>query len=180
MLKKVSIFVTFLCICGLFTSCVYVNTTDGSEYTSLLADMKNTSKSVYSFFPEVADDCIDDLFLYYSDYDILDSVYSIYVNCEFTKEQYNAEKERVRELMSQWENLLEEDTDSFAFPSLSLERMLEFNNSQAGVVRYKYVLFNEIENRIVYVMIFEKELYGKSCHIPDDYLPKELVALRRR
>ncbi len=92
--------------------------------------------------------------------------------------------ERIERELSEdkWEGFVEWDSESFDAHSVSVERILmgreDYDENDAVIgccISYTYYLFYEEENRIVYVDMFEKELFGKSTEIPERYLPKELV-----
>lgn len=169
----------------LLSSCNNIDTTDADDYESFLQEMNERDKSIYDQLPQLSADQIEDIYLYYSD-DFLDSFYAIYLKCSYTEEQYDLEYTRIEQLTEQWSDMIEINSESFTLDSLCVDSYLEFNdlkywfNMKVGLVDYSYFLFDDANYEIIYVLIFEKELNGKSTNIPSEYLPKELNELRSK
>lgn len=179
MKKVLCIIFSIIFSCAL-SSCYYQNTDIIKEYSSFLRKIDEKDKSMYSLLPKNDKmDYIQDIYLYYSDFDMMDSMYAIYVNCLFEQNMYIKETQRILEITEQWD-FVEENVDSFDYDSVVIDQVFYFDNLNMGLMNYSYVLFDDNNSRIVYVFIFEKQLDGMSMNIPSDYLPKEIVALREK
>lgn len=188
------IFIIVLCclmVAVLFTSCTRFETSAQSEYDKYYKELQKRQASAAEFLPEsISEDCIEDMYLFYNGKDLIDDYYTIYLNCKYTAEEYFNEKNRISELFVD-EDLLVKNSESFIYESLMYEDTFDYTDIKISdsynlnlidleLMHFKYVLFDESELRIVYVNFFDKELYGKSTNIPNEYLPKELVDLRNR
>lgn len=158
--------------------CYFQDADNSEEYSSFLQEIEEKNDTIYSILPKNDKiDFVQDVYLYYSDFDMIDSLYSIYVNCIYEQDTYVEETQRVLEVTNQWE-FVKENVDSFDYNSIVINQYLDFDDSQIGMMDYSYVLFDDNDYRIVYVFILEKELNGMSMNIPNEYLPKEVVSLR--
>lgn len=170
----------FLLIVVLFRSCYHQETENTQDYYAFRQEMQDKSKTIYDMLPALNDeDCIEDMYLFYSDWDFIDSFYTVYLNCQYSEQEYKNEEMRIAALFSD-EQVLVKNSDLFDYPSLMHRDYFDFDlNGMIGMMTYEYVLFDESEFRVVYVTLFDKELNGKSTNIPEEYLPKELNELRR-
>lgn len=141
--------------------------------------METKNTAIYQFLPKVNEEQIEDMYLYYSD-ELLDSYYSIYLNCSYFEKQYEAELERLSNIMSQYNDIIKKDSKSFSYESFCLDSVLEFDSNGNGIVDYTYFLFDSENKRIIYVMILEKEVSGESVNIPLEFLPSEVIELRSK
>lgn len=190
MRKRILVLITCLMISLLLTSCYKTETEQVLDYTAFYKDMRERSKHISGFLPDISDEsCIEEVYLYYTEEDpIFQPNYTIYLNCVYSEEEYENEVKRINELFTD-EGLLQRNTDSFEYESMLYGEFLDcspfsldfFKNQISWVMaeaHYTYVLFEEEESRIVYITMFEEKLNGRSINIPEEYLPKELVALR--
>jgi len=176
--KKICSIMVCLIIILLFTSCYHFESEHVNEYDEFYQNMQEKNDYIYGFLPLLEDnECIDDMYLFYSDRDLLDSYYTIYLNCKYSEKEYRNEEKRITELFVD-EDLLVKNSDSFDYESLMYSNLFVRDSSGIGIMDYQYVLFSESDFRIVYITFFDKELNGKSINIPEKYLPKELVDLR--
>ena len=160
----------------MLTSCYHYKSDVSSDYGEFRIDMKSKAKGIYDFLPDLEnEDVIKDVFMYYSDADLIDSFYTVYLNCQYSEEEYNKEKERLEKVLK-GANV---DSNSFELPSIVADEYMNGEYPYNSVyMRYSYALFDEDEFRIIYVEFFDKELNGYSTNIPEEYLPKKLVAAR--
>ena len=178
MLKKCILTVICLSIVILLASCAQYEVEQQDEYKEFYQKMEKKKNRMFEFFPSPENqDCIEDMYLFYSERDLIDTYYTCYLNCKYDEEEYCREEKRITELFTD-ENLLIKNSESFEYESLSYSEQLDHDILGVSYLRYEYVLFIESEYRIVYITFFDKELYGKSVNIPEQYLPKELVDLR--
>lgn len=178
LLKKSFVFLSVFLMLLQLSSCYNVNTDNVNDYEAFLQKMQDKHPILYSDLPNVDKEQIKDMYLYYSD-ELIDSYYTIYLNCSFTKEQYETEFKRIVDLTSQYGDMLDVNSKSFSYDSIRVNSSLDFDSKGWGIVDYSYFLFDSENSRIIYVMIFEKEIMGKSVNVPDEYLPSELIELRR-
>lgn len=176
--KHVILFILILNI-GLLSSCYEKKETEKNNYTEFRDEMKNKNSNIYEFLPALdSEDSIDDMYLYYSDKDFLDSFYVVYLNCLYLKERYLLEYQRVLKLSD--ENDVVVNSEYFNCESILMDAQIDTQLSSITYLRYKYVLFNEDENRVVYVMAFEKGENLQTANIPMEYVPKEDRELIRK
>ena len=110
-------------IAFLFASCYHLDSEQPEDYESFRQNMQG--KYVYDLLPPLEDtDCIQEAYLFYSDWDLLDSYYTIYINCLFTEEEYQAECERITNTFTD-PYFLTINSDSFGYPSMSYDTSLE-------------------------------------------------------
>lgn len=178
LLKKSFVFLSVFLMLLQLSSCYKVNTDNVNDYEAFLQKMQDKHPILYSDLPNVDKEQIKDMYLYYSD-ELIDSYYTIYLNCSFTKEQYETEFKRIVDLTSQYSDMLDVNSKSFSYDSIRVNSSLDFDSKGWGIVDYSYFLLDSENSRIIYVMIFEKEIMGKSVNVPDEYLPSELIELRR-
>ena len=121
---------------------------------------------------------IDDIYLYYSDNHLLDSYYTIYLECVFAPEKFEAEKQRVIDDAKQYHFTLY-NSDSFSFESVYINQVLEHNSDEFIAIQISYALFDDENNKIIYVDSFEEgpKSEWKTAYIPDKYLPSDLISL---
>ncbi len=183
-LKKLMIFPLCVMILLCMTSCYHFESNEKSDYNTFKEDLYKVNDYIYSYLPTIEnDDVIDEVYLFYSDWDLLDSFYTTYVNCVYSEEEYQKEKDRLTELFAD-DQYLSDEALTLNYPSLMHENSIDTSHGFLGdevldMMKLNYVLFDEENFRIVYITIFDKELNSKSVNIPEEYLPKELVELRK-
>ena len=185
LLRKIVFFMLVLTLILCISSCYYYES--DTDYETFIT--KNAGKAACQFLPDIKySDNIIDMYLFYSDRDLIDTYHTFYVKCKYSESQYNDEKERIKALFTD-EDFLEVNSDSFYFESMLYGNVFDWEKSEImekifdseelyGIMEYEYVLFDRENLQIIYVSFFDKELNGKSTNIPKEYLPKELVALR--
>lgn len=171
------------------SSCIDIDTDNKNNYEEFLNVMSSRSEYIYDIIPKLDENAIDDLYLFYSDKDLLDSFYSIYINCCYSDEDYESELLRISSLSDKYD-FDTEKSNEFDLDAKILDYNIDISvyKSPIRLIQNSYILFSHIlcsyilfddnSNRVVYVMIFEKDLDGKSLNIPEIYLPKKLVKLR--
>ncbi|MBQ8184210.1 MAG: hypothetical protein IJ036_00320 [Lachnospiraceae bacterium] len=170
--RKMGILILFILLSCLLTSCYRSTVKEASEYDSFREDMKEQYERLYEFLPELGDkSCIEDMYLYYWSGDLFDSYHTIYLNCVYSEEEYEKEEKRLKELFADSSQI---NSDSFEYESLGGGGYTSWTH-----VFHKYVLFEKENLRIVYIDLFEDSLHGRSTKIPDEYLPKDLVEVRK-
>ncbi len=173
MKKLVSILLLLIATCIVLTGCYKINSNNKSDYPDFYDKLGKIMPETQSMFPSPdAMESIDDIYLYYSDYDLLDSFYTIYLECSFTSESFETEKQRVHNECGP--ALL--NSDSFSYESEYIEQFIEQDSDNFTNIQLSYVLFDKENNKIIYVATFEKayESKLKTVNIPHKYLPKEL------
>ena len=178
MWKKWALVLICLSFVLLFVSCPHYEVDQVEEYKEFYQKMSKSTSPIFDVFPSPENEqCIEDMYLFYSERDLLDTYYTGYLKCKYDSEEYYREEKRIKDLYTD-EVLLDKNSDSFEYESLIYDDILSRDDDGVSYLRYEYVLFIESEYRIVYVTFFDKELNGKSVNIPEKYLPKELVDLR--
>ena len=164
-----------ICVfCVGLSGCAHIDTDKIEDYGSFLQTMKDMNSGEYPYLPSAEYlDCMEEVVLYYSDYDLLDSFYTIYVNCVYTPEDYKKEEQRLLELSEN--GSLSYDADSFCHEAIVLSKTFE-SDEELSVMVYDYFLFDQDASRIVYVSLFDKELRRRHYNIPSEFLPSELVS----
>lgn len=179
MWKKCALALICLSCVFLFVSCPHYEADQVEEYKEFYQKIEKKSP-IFDAFPSPENEqCIEDMYLFYSERDLFDTYYTGYVNCKYDSEEYYREEKRITELFTD-EDLLVKNSDSFEYESLVYGERLARDSDGVSCLNYEYVLFIESEYRIVYITFFDKELNGKSVNIPEEYLPKELVDLREQ
>ena len=113
------------------------------------------------------------MYLYFSDYDLLDSFYTIYVSCISPETEYKAEQDRILSLYNEQDHTI--NSDSFKYESVVFNDILQTESEVVDYLSYSYVLFDRDESKIIYVMLFTKDDISKIDHVPSEYLPKEYL-----
>lgn len=118
---------------------------------------------------------IDDIYLYYSDYHLLDSYYTIYLECVFAPEKFEAEKQCVIDDAKQFFTLY--NCDAFFYDSVYVSQGINHREDGFLAIHISYVLFDAQNHKIIYVDTFEEgiDVAWKTAYIPDKYLPSDLV-----
>jgi len=166
--------VSLLSMMASLTACYYCDTTQFEDYGRFREEMQKMGKQLDVFLPALeSDEPVEDMYLFYSDRDLIDTYYTVYLNCRYTEEKYRQEEERIVLLFND-EDLLIKNSESFGMDSLMYGEGC-FGDADGIILDYMYVLFDEAEQQIVYIAFFDKELYGKYTNIPEKYLPKELI-----
>ncbi len=166
-----------LVTCLIFTGCYHIDSHDINDYDSFMSKMNHKKHEYISkFFPKLEDtDCVNDMYLYYSDYDLLDSLYTVYLNCSYDDETYASEIQRLKNKFANYS-----DSISFDYEPVVIDEAHIDNSSQSVYIRCTYALCNEKENQIVYVSIFQKaEIDIIKDNIPNEYLPKEIQNIKK-
>ncbi|MBR2724767.1 MAG: hypothetical protein IKB72_04955 [Ruminococcus sp.] len=175
-MKRILSIILILAVTLCFSACYKIDSNSKSDYSAFYDKMGSILPETQSMFPhpEVMES-IDDIYLYYSDYDLLDSFYTIYLECSFTSESFETEKQRVHNECGP--ALL--NSDSFSYESEYIEQFIEQDSDSFTNIQLSYVLFDKENNKIIYVATFEKayESKLKTSNIPSKYLPKELNKL---
>ena len=166
-----------LSLCG----CYEIDSTNQDDYAAfyeksdeiaLVSDLLPLPENIESF---------DDILLYYSDYDLIDSYHTIYLNCNFSDENFETEKQRAIDYGNELSDFSFFNSDSFSYDSVLIYEPTTLINDELHHIYTSYALFDDENNKIIYVMIFEEGtgVLGKSSTIPDEYLPKELLDFKK-
>ncbi len=164
-MKKYSFLVIMLSACFLFSGCYHIDSSEIDEYKSFVSEMEDKNQEICSFIPNFdGTDYIDDVYLYYSDYDLFDSLYAVYVNCSYDEKRYNQEIER---LNLSW-NSKDANKNDFGSNAIVYESSNDVNN----YIRCTYAIHDDDNYQIIYVTIFSKGDFGHIVeNIPSEYLP---------
>ena len=165
--KRYILLMLLLCVVALILNgCYYIETTNVKRYAAFYAEMEEADPIMHTWLPDPEDLQIEDMYLFRSDYDLLDTFYTVYVNCVFDDVSYQTEKDRQYSLARYDEfatyNLLAFDYESIAY-NVSLDKSKK---------HIDYILFDDAENRIVYVFAFFMD--DRYENIPAKYLPDSL------
>ncbi len=182
MKKKIKIIIPLILVLVLtllvFHSCYHIDSSDVSDYKDFMSKMSDRNEIMYKFFPKLENtDCIDEIYLYFSDNYLFDSMYTAYVNCVYDDETYASEIKRLESRYGKFSNYSYEDSYEYDVTEEeeSFTVYASHNGGETTSIRYLYALRNEEENRIVYVGIFQKcEIDIIKDNIPNEYLPKKI------
>lgn len=184
-MKKPLLSLFTICIILLFCGCYKIDSTSSQDYANFYKKSDEIALQCdFLPLPENVKD-FEDVLLYYSDYDLLDSYHTIYLNCNFTDENFQTEKQRALNYGENYDFTVY-NSDSFALDSIYINT-LDCEQKELHHIYISYVLFDDKNNKIIYVMIFEEGdknrsggVFNKSSAIPDEYLPKELLEYKNK
>lgn len=162
-----------------FTSCYYLDSDKKTDYGDFCKQMKKINPYLYDFFPkEDSKDNIVSSYWYYSDYDLIDSFYTIYLACEYGEEQYKNEYERLLEHCE--EGMSDIDSSEFDYSNITIQHLVSYDSIFDTVyINSIYALFDNELKQIIYVAIFNKDDYSNVLNIPEKYLPKDYLQLNQ-
>lgn len=176
-------FISFLLIFSLFsislTGCYQIDSKSTTDYPGFYKKMSTVMPTTYDSLPSPESIAsIDDIYLYYSDYDLIDSYYTIYLECSFSDETYEAEKQRVIDDAKQYDFTLF-NSESFSYDSVYVNQCIQHSPYGFIAIQISYALFDDDNNKIIYVDTFEEGTKSEwnTAYIPDQYLPNELIGL---
>ncbi len=184
-MKKFIFSITALFLALSLCACYEIDSTDSSDYAAFYEKSSELSLQC-DFLPLPTNiESFDDILLYYSDYDLIDSYHTIYLNCNFTDKNYEIEKQRALDYGKNYDFTIY-DSDSFNLNSIYINT-LDCNQTELHHIYISYILFDDASNKIIYVMIFEEgnstqdsSVFSKSSNIPNEYLPKELLDYKNK
>ena len=168
-----------IAIATMFFGCYYVESREFEDYNSFLTDMELKAKDIHSFLPKLENDkFVDDMYFRFTEYDIFDSTYIVYLKCTYDAETFNKELQRLKS-----EYPLAENSDSFDYNAIAIEGendVYHFNSESTDneniYAKYTYALYDESTAQIVYITIRTKgENKMLIDNIPSQYLPKEII-----
>lgn len=177
-MKKIwSILLVLALLCIFLSGCYEIDSNEKTDYPQFYEKMRTVMPTTYAMLP--APECIesiDDIYLYYSDYDLLDSYYTIYLECSFVPETYSTEKQRIIDEAKQYDFAVY-NADVFSYDSVYIDQSIEHDSDGLLAIQISYVLFDSENSRIIYVDTFEegRKYEWNTAHIPDKYLPKDLI-----
>ena len=178
-MKKLICVLLVLSFCISLTGCYYIDTKKEADYPDFYNKMSSIMPTAYSMLPNPEDiESINDIYLYYSDYDLIDSYYTIYLECSFSSEKYETEKQRVIDDAKQYDFTLY-DSDLFSYNSVYINQCIIHDSDGFIAIQVSYALFDDENNKIIYVDTFEEgtNIEWKTSYIPEKYLPSELIDL---
>lgn len=129
---------------------------------------KLEGKGVYSplaVFPSADMDTVSQDFYYQTRDEIFAATCQIYLENQYTREQYEAETERLRNLEFSYQdqtNMLYQDEENYC--SVAYVAMANWTD------RYEYAITLDDSNTIIYVYL--QNMDAKDIHMQSDYLPK--------
>ena len=129
---------------------------------------KLEGKGVYSplaVFPSADMDTVSQDFYYQTRDEIFAATCQIYLENQYTREQYEAETERLRNLEFSYQdqtNMLYQDEENYC--SVAYVAMANW------IDRYEYAITLDDSNTIIYVYL--QNMDAKDIHMQSDYLPK--------
>lgn len=166
-------------VATLTCGCYHIESSESEDYKGFLSEMETKNKSIHSFLPKLEEtDCIEDMYFCYSDGDVFDSTYTVYLKCTYEADAYAKEVQRLNS-----EYPLCGNSDSFDYNAIVIEETFELYeansvemDSGAVYVRYTYALYDDSTSQIIYVTTYVKgEITTFTDHVPSEYLPKAIV-----
>lgn len=149
-------------VCYHFIYGTRITSREGEAYHKL------EGKGVYSplaVFPSADMDTVSQDFYYQTRDEIFAATCQIYLENQYTREQYEAETERLRNLKFSYQdqtNMLYQDEKNYC--SVAYVAMANW------IDRYEYAITLDDSNTIIYVYL--QNMDAKDIHMQSDYLPK--------
>lgn len=168
--KVVFVVVAVVIVLGIILSYVCYHFIYGTRITSREGEAyhKLEGKGVYSplaVFPSADMDTVSQDFYYQTRDEIFAATCQIYLENQYTMEQYEAETERLRNLEFSYQdqtNMLYQDEENYC--SVAYVAMANW------IDRYEYAITLDDSNTIIYVYL--QNMDAKDIHMQSDYLPK--------
>lgn len=168
--KVVFAVVAAVIVLGIILSYVCYHFIYGTRITSREGEAyhKLGGKGVYSplaVFPSADMDTVSQDFYYQTRDEIFAATCQIYLENQYTREQYEAETERLRNLEFSYQdqtNMLYQDEENYC--SVAYVAMANW------IDRYEYAITLDDSNTIIYVYL--QNMDAKDIHMQADYLPK--------
>lgn len=168
--KIVFTVVAVVIVLGIILSYVCYHFIYGTRITSREGEAyhKLEGKGVYSplaVFPSADMDTVSQDFYYQTRDEIFAATCQIYLENQYTREQYEAETERLRNLKFSYQdqtNMLYQDEENYC--SVAYVAMANW------IDRYEYAITLDDSNTIIYVYL--QNMDAKDIHMQSDYLPK--------
>lgn len=168
--KVVFVVVAVVIVLGIILSYVCYHFIYGTRITSREGEAyhKLEGKGVYSplaVFPSADMDTVSQDFYYQTRDEIFAATCQIYLENQYTREQYEAETERLRNLKFSYQdqtNMLYQDEENYC--SVAYVAMANWTD------RYEYAITLDDSNTIIYVYL--QNMDAKDIHMQADYLPK--------
>lgn len=168
--KVVFAVVAAMLVLGIILSYVCYHFIYGTRITSREGEAyhKLEGKGVYSplaVFPSADMDTVSQDFYYQTRDEIFAATCQIYLENQYTREQYEAETERLRNLEFSYQdqtNMLYQDEENYC--SVAYVAMANW------IDRYEYAITLDDSNTIIYVYL--QNMDAKDIHMQSDYLPK--------
>ena len=168
--KVVFVVVAVVIVLGIILSYVCYHFIYGTRITSREGEAyhKLEGKGVYSplaVFPSADMDTVSQDFYYQTRDEIFAATCQIYLENQYTREQYEAETERLRNLEFSYQdqtNMLYQDEENYC--SVAYVAMANW------IDRYEYAITLDDSNTIIYVYL--QNMDAKDIHMQSDYLPK--------
>ena len=168
--KVVFAVVAVVIVLGIILSYVCYHFIYGTRITSREGEAyhKLEGKGVYSplaVFPSADMDTVSQDFYYQTRDEIFAATCQIYLENQYTREQYEAETERLRNLEFSYQdqtNMLYQDEKNYC--SVAYVAMANW------IDRYEYAITLDDSNTIIYVYL--QNMDAKDIHMQSDYLPK--------
>ena len=168
--KVVFAVVAVVIVLGIILSYVCYHFIYGTRITSREGEAyhKLEGKGVYSplaVFPSADMDTVSQDFYYQTRDEIFAATCQIYLENQYTREQYEAETERLRNLEFSYQdqtNMLYQDEENYC--SVAYVAMANW------IDRYEYAITLDDSNTIIYVYL--QNMDAKDIHMQSDYLPK--------
>ncbi len=179
MKKLFSILLVLLLLCVSLTGCYQIDSKNETDYQTFYEKMSTEMPTTYASLPDPQDiESINDIYLFYSDYDLIDSYYTIYLECDFSSEKYEVEKQRVIDDAKQYDFTLY-NSDLFSYDSVYINQSIYHDSDGFVSIQVSYALFDDESNKIIYVDTFEEgtKTEWKTSYIPEKYLPSDLIDL---
>lgn len=121
------LYLVLLLLCISLTGCYQIDSKSKTDYSDFYEKMSTVMPTTHAALPSPnCIESIDDIYLYYSDYDLIDSYYTIYLECSFSSEKYETEKQRVIDNAKQYDFTLY-NSDSFSYDSVYINQCIQWD-----------------------------------------------------
>ena len=150
-------------VCYHFIYGTRITSREGEAYHKL--EGKGGVYSPLAVFPSADMDTVSQDFYYQTRDEIFAATCQIYLENQYTREQYEAETERLRNLEFSYQdqtNMLYQDEENYC--SVAYVAMANW------IDRYEYAITLDDSNTIIYVYL--QNMDAKDIHMQSDYLPK--------
>ena len=150
-------------VCYHFIYGTRITSREGEAYHKL--EGKGGVYSPLAVFPSADMDTVSQDFYYQTRDEIFAATCQIYLENQYTREQYEAETERLRNLEFSYQdqtNMLYQDEENYC--SVAYVAMANW------IDRYEYAITLDDSNTIIYVYL--QNMDAKDIHMQADYLPK--------
>ena len=160
-----------------FVSCYQIQSDSENDYRIFCEQVKSIAPHLYDFLPkEEYEKYIVSSYWYYSDRDLFDSSYTIYLVCDYEEDLYEKEYNR---LLEHFENGVGGiDVAEFNYRNITIQNFISYDALFDMIsIDSIYALFDSNLKQVVYVAAFAEDDYSHVLNIPEKYLPNNFLEL---